>query len=272
MKKFTTIKEAVKEIGVAYLGTVNISAKLIKNVKVSNVLTYCMYLAPSDTSGYNVCTGSTKECRLGCLATSGRAKMDINSNRNIIKNCRIKKTELFFDNNEYFMDWLFAEIRMYQNKAKKQGMPFAVRLNGTSDINWNFYYVNGKNVFETFPEIKFYDYTKVFGRFSEKPNNYHLTYSYTGNNTKNCIDLLERGYNVAVVFDTLKHHELPKEYLGYEVVDGDLTDYRPFDPNGVIVGLRFKKIQNKEVEKQILNSKFVVKGRISKILTKEKDC
>ena len=41
------------------------------------------------------------------------------------------------------------------------------------------------------------------------------------------------GANVAAVFS----HTLPATYLGYKVVDGDLTDYRPEDGKNVIVGL-----------------------------------
>ena len=74
---FTTISKAKKETGLSYLGKINISAKLAKNGKVNHQYTYGIYLAPANTSGYNVCSHSTPECRLGCLATSGRAGMEI---------------------------------------------------------------------------------------------------------------------------------------------------------------------------------------------------
>jgi hypothetical protein len=41
--------------------------------------------------------------------------------------------------------------------------------------------------------------------------------------------------NVAVVFDTL-----PTTYLGRPVVNGDDTDLRFLDPQGVVVGLKAK--------------------------------
>ncbi len=47
--------------------------------------------------------------------------------------------------------------------------------------------------------------------------------------------------------------------MGYKVVDGDLTDFRPDDEKGVIVGLRFKEIGNRELGKTIKESVFVVK-------------
>lgn len=258
--KFTTIANAKKLTGLSYLGNRNISAKLIKNEKVSNVVTYCMYLAPSNSSGYNVCEGSTKECRLGCLSTSGHAAMDITSGKNIIKNCRINKTKLFIEEPNFFMNWLIADLTYHKKKAEKEGLPFSVRLNGTSDIDWTLQFNSDhKNLFEIFNDVMFYDYTKVYNRFENKPLNYHLTFSYTGKNTDQCIELLKQGYNVTVIFDVKKRRELPKEFLGCEVIDGDVTDFRPTDGNGVIVGLRWKRIANKAIEAEIKNSCFVVK-------------
>lgn len=158
--EFTTIGNAIKQTGFAYLGGVNISAKMIKNQKVSGNMTYVIYLAPANESGYNVCPNSTPECRLGCLSTSGRAGMELLSGSNRTKNSRINKTKLFHEHNEFFMQWLIADLRAKQAKAKVKGLDFSVRLNGTSDIDWQNNYYNGKNIFEHFPEVTFYDYTK----------------------------------------------------------------------------------------------------------------
>jgi hypothetical protein len=38
---------------------------------------------------------------------------------------------------------------------------------------------------------------------------------------------------------------LPKTFMGYDVIDGDAYDMRYYDPQGVIVGLKFKKVRNK---------------------------
>jgi hypothetical protein len=257
---FTTIGQAKKQTGLSYLGGINTSSKLKKNEKVSGNLTYIIYLAPSTQSGYNVCLYSTPECRLGCLATSGRASMELNSNGvKRIKNARIKKTKLFFEDEVYFMNWMVAEIQVAQRKAIKKNFDFSVRLNGTSDIDWANVKIDGMNIFQLFPEVQFYDYTKQYLKFADNIPNYHLTFSYSGHNTTLCKQVLEQGNNVAVVFDVKKGKALPETFMGYPVVDGDLTDFRPNDGTGVIVGLRFKRIANKEVEKQIINSVFVVK-------------
>lgn len=256
--KFTTIGEAKKLAKLSYLGGVNISAKLIKNMKVSGNLTFAMYLAPAMVSGYNVCPNSTPECRLGCLATSGRAGMDILSGKYMVERARIRKTKLFFEHNEFFMDWLFAELNAAKNKADKKGFDFSVRLNGTSDIDWQNVLHNGKNVFDSFPDVNFYDYTKNPTKFINKPENYHLTFSYSGKNTEMAVKLLDKGFNVAVVFNVKSEKDLPKTFMGYTIINGDLTDYRPNDGKGVIIGLKWKQIANKADNKAIKESIFVV--------------
>src|SRR5689334_6054345 len=129
---FTTISKAKKETGLTYLGNINSSSKIEKNGKVSGQNTYVMYLAPASLSGFNVCPMATKECIAGCLNTSGRVRLNKN---NEIVNSRIKKTKLFFEQREFFMKWLVAEIAVAKRKAKEAGMGFSVRLNGTSDLN-----------------------------------------------------------------------------------------------------------------------------------------
>lgn len=255
--KFETIKKACESVGVGYLGRANGSSKIIKNLKVGQY-TYSLYLSPAMTSGYNVCQGSTPECRLGCLATSGRAGIELLSGRTRTQESRIKKTRLFFEETNFFMDWLIAEMKHYQQKAKKEGYLFSARLNCTSDIDWANVLVNGKNIFEIFPDVSFYDYTKIPVKFSNLPSNYHLTFSYTGRNWEMCEKLLNKGHNIAMVFNVKNEAQLPAKFKGYDVVNGDETDYRPNDGNGVIIGLKWKHIANKVAEKQVLNSCFVV--------------
>ncbi len=256
--EFTTIAEAKKQTGLSYLGTINASAKMMKNKKVNHQYTYAIYLAPAMESGYNVCSHSTPECRLGCLATSGRAGMELMAGKCKTKNARIKKTRLFYEESEFFMAWLMAEIKMYQRKAAKDGYYFSVRLNATSDIDWQNVLINGKNIFEIFPDVAFYDYTKNPRKFFKKPANYHLTFSYTGRNWNVCEELLSMGYNIAMVFNAKHESELPVMYKEYHVINGDLTDYRIADGKGIIVGLKWKRIANREVEKDILQSCFVM--------------
>lgn len=254
--KFKNRSQATKQTGLSYLGNTEINPKIIKSKKVSNTVTYSLMLSPANTSGYNVCSHSTPECRLGCLHNSGRVKVEDYSGKNKIRKARIKRTKLFFEEYEFFMNWLIAEIKAKKDKAHKEGFDFSIRLNTLSDIDWTKQYINDKTLFEIFSDVQFYDYTKNFRMFEmELPENYHLTLSYTGRNKAKCLKILQNGYNVAVIFDT---PQFPEKWYGFPVINGDLTDYRPLDNNGVVVGLQFKYSANKEIDKQVKNSCFVV--------------
>lgn len=255
--EFQTIGKAKQQTKLSYLGGTNISAKLSKNGKVQQ-LTYGIYLAPASTSGYNVCAYSTPECRLGCLNTSGRVAIDIFSGHTRIMDARIAKTKLFHEEQSFFMEWLIAEIKSNKLKAEKQGMYYSVRLNCTSDIDWATIKHNGMNVFETFPTIQFYDYTKQLTKLFNPIANYHLTLSYTGYKDELYKAQLKSGNNIAVVFNVKKESDLPLTFMGYPVVNGDLTDYRVADAKGIVVGLKWKRIGDRKAEKEILNSVFVV--------------
>jgi hypothetical protein len=254
--EFINRSRAKKQTGLSYLGNVEINPKLMKSTKVSNVKTYSLMLSPSNTSGYNVCPYSTPECRLGCLHNSGRVKVEDRSGKDKIRKARIKRTKLFVEEQEFFMNWLIAEIKAEQIKAKNERLYFAVRLNTLSDIDWTKVYLNGKTIFDVFSDVQFYDYTKNHKMFEKQlPSNYHLTLSYTGRNLQKSIETLNKGNNVAVIFDT---PNFPESWNGFPVINGDLTDYRPLDGNGVVVGLKYKELADKEINEELKKSCFVV--------------
>jgi hypothetical protein len=240
--KFTTIGNAKKVTGLSYLGSVASSSKIAKGLKY-NEMTYILYLAPAEQSGYNVCPGSTAECREACLTESGHNRIDVK--KNAINKARIKKTKLFFEQREFFMGWLVAEISKAKADAIAKGFTFSVRLNGTSDIQPTLFKFNGKVIFDIFNEVTFYDYTKVANRFKllDKYSNYDLTYSFSGYNMLQSLELLENNKGrVAMVFEG---KQLPISFMGYKVIDGDAYDMRHLDETGVIVGLKFKFVRTK---------------------------
>ena len=240
--KFTTIGSAKKLTGLSYLGSVASSSKIAKGLKY-NEMTYILYLAPAEQSGYNVCPMSTEECRTACLSESGHNRIDVK--KNAINKARIKKTKLFFEERDFFMSWLVKEITKAKIDADTKGYRFSVRINGTSDIDLTTFKIGGRNILEIFPLIQFYDYTKVSKRFKllNKYDNYDLTYSFSGYNMIQCLDLLEnKKGRVAMVFEG---KVLPQSFMGYKVIDGDEYDMRYLDKQGVIVGLKFKKVRNK---------------------------
>lgn len=229
--------QAKKVTGISYLGGIGISSKIVKGEKY-NEMTYILYLAPAKMSGYETCPFRTQECTDACLNESGHNKMG----KDYINNARISRTKLFFEQRNFFMSWLVDEIKAAQNKAFKKGYSFSVRLNGTSDLSMESFKLDGKNILEIFPNVMFYDYTKVPNRIKLlKYQNYDLTFSYSGENKKECLEMLSMGIKVAVVFGT----ELPKTFWGYTVIDGDKYDMRYKDKGGVIIGLKFKKVRKK---------------------------
>jgi hypothetical protein len=250
--KFQNLSQAKKLTGLSYLGSVNSSSKMAKGLKY-NESTYIIYLAPAKSSGYEVCPMRTDECTAACLNESGRNKIDIHKNQ--INQARIKKTKLFFEDREFFMGWLIYEIGKEKEKAERSGLRFSVRLNGTSDLDPTTFKLDNKNILEWFPDVSFYDYTKVSKRFRllEKYTNYDLTYSFSGYNMIDCVNLLREGKGrVAMVFEG---KQLPTKWSGYDVIDGDAYDMRYLDEQNVIVGLKFKKVRNKI---DTSNNKFII--------------
>ena len=212
--------------------------KTVKGEKLG-YYTGILYLAPGDISGYEVCPKRSKGCTDGCLFTSGMGPMPN------VMNGRIRKTIEFFINRDVFLQQLIKDVKSIEKKAKKLQMTPAIRLNGTSDIEWTRF-----GIIDQFPTIQFYDYTKVLNRLTkERPPNYYLTFSRSESNDDECSKALELGYNVAVVFDKV----VPSEWKGYKVVNGDNSDVRFIDPKGVIVGLIAKGKAKKD------ESGFVIK-------------
>lgn len=244
--KFTTVTEAKRLTGLSYLAQCNLTAKHKKAYKF-NELVYSLYLAPAKMSGYEVCPMRNKYCTSLCLNESGHNRIDIHHNN--INKSRIKKTQLFFENREFFMQWMINEITFYKKKSEKHGYKFSVRLNNTSDISPESFYIgegnSKKNILELFPDVQFYDYTKVYKRIDlkKKYKNYDVTFSFSGTNFTDCLNALDKKIRVAVVFK-----QVPTKFWGRRVVDGDEYDMRYYDPKGVIVGLKYKVVRKKLTE------------------------
>jgi hypothetical protein len=204
--------------------------KIQKGAKLG-YLSFILHLAPADLSGKEVCPKRTAGCTAACLNTAGRGGMfKRGENTNMIQQARIRKTKMFFEDRAGFMAQLEKDIKLGIKQAAKLGLTPVFRLNGTSDLSWEKY-----GIIEKFPEVQFYDYTKVLGRKVAHLPNYHLTFSAADGNDADVQGAIAQGMNVAMVFD-----KLPKEYMGREVFDADETDLRFLDPKGVIAGLKAK--------------------------------
>lgn len=211
------------------------NAKTVKG-DGSEYLTAIMYLTPWKSAGINVCAMAEQaKCIDGCLNIAGRGQMSS------VQIGRARKTQWFAQDRAGFMDQLFADMKSFVAYCAKRNIQACVRLNGTSDIRWELIKVQGfANIFEAFPMVQFYDYTKIVNRKVTVPN-YHLTWSYSAANdayAKQHAIAKVNGLNIAVVFR--RKADIPAEYLGLPTIDGDRDDMRFLDPKGVVVALYAK--------------------------------
>ena len=239
--EYVNRSQAKKLTRLTYLMGINTSAKVVKGQK-KDYQTAILYLKPYKTAFGNSCPMGAP-CADDCLDESGRVKLDIKE-FNILR-ARYLKTVLFYVNRNYFNAWLHDEIAAY---SAKHGNMLMVRLNGTSDINPKLF----GNPMEAFPNVSFYDYTKVLNRtaIADQYENYHLTYSYSGTNDAEADEAMNRGYNVSFVLDG----PIPLRFKKRKVFTMDDTDLRPLDEErGAFGYLKLKGTIN-----GIRNREFVI--------------
>lgn len=206
-----------KEISVKLLTPPKNNLKLNKSGK-----SYGLALAASRASGTNVCLDSTPVCVNACVGKNGNGLYPK------VVQARIAKTRFLFEHPEEFSAILCSELLNLPDGT-------GVRLNTFSDIDWT----QSRWLFDTFRNLRFYDYTKDWNRSPLK--NYHLTYSVSERTLEEeILDFQLMGRNTAIVFSTKPKEDLPKKFLGIKVIDGDKYDDRWLDPKGVIIGLRAK--------------------------------
>jgi hypothetical protein len=215
------------------------------------------------------CTHASPSCLKDCIYHTGNARFDNVHAAREMRTSRLfhpetkEDTLLEIEIDIMRLKNLCIELNTrYKYKLKKyfgEGFQFqpVIRLNGTTDINWA---KEAAYLHEKFKSIKFYDYTKVpkymdmymngYNNYTKQPfaPNYHLTFSRSETNKAQALDYLERGGNVAIVFDktpeTLTYHGKT-----YRVIDGDRHDLRFLDdvegmkqPNeGLVIGLKYKR-------------------------------
>ena len=222
--------------------------KIQKGTKLG-YLSFILHLAPADLSGHEVCPKRTAGCTAACLNTAGRGGMfKKGENTNMIQKARIRKTVAFFFDRDQFMLDLYTDITKAIKFAEKQGLIPVFRLNGTSDLSWEKYEVpgTGQNIFHCFPQVQFYDYTKVLGRKIKGIPNYHLTFSRADGNASDVPKAVAQGMNVTVVYD-----EIPAN-----VFSADETDLRFLDPKVGIIGLKAKGRAKKDTTGFVIRTKI----------------
>ena len=255
--------------------------KVLKNDKVSDIPTAILMLMNTPKA-----CPSAGSCRSVCLITSGNPiYLD-----NKIK-CRIRRNNAFMSDYSIFLRYLV--VNCFRHYAKNRtALKVGFRLNGVSDYAWEDFSVKLtsedtdyiQKAFNIYIEpirygsvieavqkaidlndnkllrnsVQFYDYSKRIDRDFKKIKalNYHITLSH-GSKDDTFKKALELGLNYAAAFNLKKSQDLPKKFtykgINLNVIDGDITDYRPLDNNNKtnIVGLHFKIVVNKDNAKKL---------------------
>ena len=202
-------------------------------------------LSPHNSSGRQVCKYATSCTEFCVLEHVGHSVMPS------VKQARQRKTDWFFDDRTWFKEALGLDAAEHQRRCERNGVRCGVRLNVGSDLPWERIF---PELFERFPGVTWYDYTKWPNRAT--PANYHLTYSVSerdrASNNKHVLRYLEAGSNVSIVCDVEynpAHHRIGKLQQSitiggkrYKTVDGDRHDLRipETDGRGRVVLLRYK--------------------------------
>jgi hypothetical protein len=229
-----------------YLSPGNTNAKTAKN----SLKTFIMYLTPGTTNGVNLCPKASKNCLLVCLHTAGLAGIYPTINA-----ARLAKTEQYLKDKPAFIRALSYEIMKQYNKAKKNGEQIAIRLNGTTDVDFIYLLQKyaGLDIATLAPVVYFYDYTKILQkaiRYQAHPN-YTVTFSRSESNQAETETAIKLGINVAAVFSG----DLPATYLGAPVIDGDKSDILMIYNKGAVLGLKAKGRAKKDASGFVIQTK-----------------
>ena len=220
------------------------NAKTIKGEK-RGYKTFVLYLASGDKSlkeygkagGLDVCPNKSRACFTFCLDNAGRGRFDH------VKLARLVKTKRYRLDPAKFTREVSQELarKVKWWSSNRPAWQLVLRADGTSDIGI------GRRIGQDHPSVQFMDYTKhlqVLRRDRKIPYgpNYHLTFSWSGENEQECREALDLGYNVAVPFlpNTRSGAWHPPEFMGYPVISGENDDLRFLDPSPSIVALRPK--------------------------------
>lgn len=220
------------------------NTKLIKTAKGENepVILAGLSLMPT----IELCPSAMNaQCFNDCLKSSGLAQVYTSVNK-----ARQAKTDFYNNDRDGFLTQLRRELTNLDKYAQKHNKRAIVRLNVLSDIAWE-----NHNIPQDFPNIYFYDYTKRAARLGKTPSNYDLMFSYSAapKYAKQVEIALKTDAPMTVVFK----NGLPSEWMGREVVDGDISDLDNVKHSGKIIGLRVKGNDAKKS-----NSPFIIDSNV----------
>ena len=244
-----------------FLLGINSSSKTVKGLKL-NIFTGVLYLASHTmVASKTICPNAIRNgCHVDCLVSSGMLGMRTQ------QLAMISRTLYYINFKEDFLVMLRAELNKGFNKY---GENFAVRLNGTSDINW-------QSIVNEFPHITFYDYSKLRNMILRNTNkNHHYTFSgsmFSQYSRKELRLAIDAGLNVALAFNTKESKKdtlkIPKKLFNKTLVNFDETDVRFKDKAGSIGYLKRKgsNINQRLQDNKEINNFFVTEANIKELL------
>ena len=128
--------------------------KIDKSNKVSSrYWSVIMHLRPVNTK---ICPyQDIAKCKSACLNTAGLGGVYPS-----IQKARQRKTDLFLNDRDEFMRQLVHDIEKFIRACDRKDKLPAIRLNGTSDIQWEKIDIDGQNIFHN---------ARMFSKPSTKP-------------------------------------------------------------------------------------------------------
>tara|TARA_R100001510_G_C7635992_1_gene194142 strand:+ start:671 stop:1375 length:705 start_codon:yes stop_codon:yes gene_type:complete len=210
------------------------NTKLRKNNKDINIRVAGLSLYPIDT---RICAfQDIAQCKGPCLSDSGFAKVYESVNQ-----ARMAKTDLYLNERKKFIELLRYELTNFERLCLKQSVTPYVRLNVISDIQYELK-ANGC-IPQSFPNINFFDYTKIAKRLGKTPDNYELMFSYS--NAPAYQQSVRKALKTDVPISVVFFGNMPNRFMGKEVVDGDSSDIVNLGYKNKIVGLKYKSVGDK---------------------------
>ena len=217
------------------LDTTGGNTKLAKNNRDITIRVAGLSLFPNDT----LCPmRHVAGCAKPCLVSAGRGIMS-----NVV-NGRQAKTEYFLSDRAAFLAQLKRELANFEKVCNRAGVIPYVRLNVLSDIQWELPAFG--EIPQSFPNIRFFDYTKLAKRLGNTPANYQLMFSYSrAPEYQKQVDIaLQTNVPMSVVF----HGQMPKSFLGRPVINGDNSDIENLKHAGAIIGLKYKPARGQRID------------------------
>ena len=209
------------------LDTNGSNTKLAKNNLAESVRVAGLSLHPNDT----ICPmRHVAKCAGPCLISSGRGMFDN------VRNARQLKTDYLENNRAEFLDQLRRELANFEKLCYKTNARPYVRLNVISDVQYETSAYG--SIPQSFPNIKFFDYTKISKRLNNTPANYRLMFSYSKapDYQKEVNHALTTGVPISAVF----FGPMPETFLNRPVFNGDKSDLLNLEKPGHIIGLKYK--------------------------------